>query len=175
MEQNDIYYYENYLKEQPTPNKTEFTVYEDIFNKDSMLFDSETLVATVKTPENYICSLEVVGEVKVCYQDEIYKSFSQMPEKLKEKFVDGSVWQDENIVIDNNNWFEIKYAGDGAVLECEVSSVNNLYEVMADYINKCDYKETVPKELNADVIFYDSYSCYQENTKENTKTDIERG
>lgn len=85
--------------------ENKFELFEDLREcYDSMLFDSGTQIATYGTPDNYV-SLEVMGDVKVDYNGNRYRYATEMPEELLEKFkVD--YWNDEDIEIIDNNWFE---------------------------------------------------------------------
>lgn len=82
-----------------------FEIYHELSKcKDSMLFDSHESIATYGTDDNYI-SLDVYGEVNVYYKDELYYRASEMPDELLEHFRNGTADCNEEIYIQNNNWF----------------------------------------------------------------------
>ena len=80
--------------------------------KDSMLLDSGQEVITHKY-KGYDVSVRVCGEVRVNYKDSRYASASQMPEELLAKFRDGSAYDDPDVNIIDNNWFEAFIDKDG--------------------------------------------------------------
>lgn len=86
---------------------------------DSMLFDSDTNIATgtfeYGDKKIQIC-LDVRGEVDVDYKGENYRQPSDFPEDLRDKIKKDPlyVWYDDEIAVSNNNWFEyIMYVEDG--------------------------------------------------------------
>ena len=100
-----------------------FTCYIDPSEcSDSMLFDRDTLVATYGTDEDYI-ALEVNGDVRVVYDDAMYRYASEMPPELRAKFESGNWWDDDEIRVDSNNWFSyvryVDHIADGDDIVCE--------------------------------------------------------
>lgn len=90
-------------------NKQEYTL--DIYVgkeefRDSMLLESGTIVAELKTPD-YNCIIKVAGEVRVVYKNTAYRSFESFPEELKELFRKGKAYNNKDVFIDDNNWFEL--------------------------------------------------------------------
>lgn len=84
-----------------------FTVHPVLLEvKSSMELDSGTLLASLEAG-NVIVELEVRGDVRVEYQDDIYKAACQFPEELLKAFHDGSAFNDPDVRIIDNNWFEL--------------------------------------------------------------------
>lgn len=81
--------------------------------KDSMLLDSGQDVITI-SHRGYDVSVRVCGEVRVDYKDDRYAAASEMPDELLAKFRDGSAYDDPDVNIINNNWFEAFIDKDGA-------------------------------------------------------------
>jgi len=80
--------------------------------KDSMLLDSGQEVATLKY-RGYDISIRVCGEVRVDYKDDRYACASEMPDELLAKFRDASAYDDPDVNIIDNNWFEVFIDKDG--------------------------------------------------------------
>lgn len=136
--------------------KTEFILFEDLTGiNDSMMLDSESCIAVLVTPEGKEATLEVRGEVRVTTHDEngeiigTYRSYSEMPDDLKAKIVDGSYLEDESIYVGNNNWFEFFYDNGTVceVVDVENSSPSEIYSLMADMIIQIEGRDVVPPSL----------------------------
>ena len=106
----------------------EFNLFEDMEKiKDSMQFDSETTIATLKTDNHYL-TLEVRGDVAVEFSEvpgdvyrEVYHEPSEFPQALKDliagktpvlydgvKGAEGAGWyEDDRLYVGLNNWFEL--------------------------------------------------------------------
>lgn len=56
-----------------------------------------------------IVDICVSGFVDVRYEGNRYLHFSEMPEKLQKMFHDGSAYNDPNIYIEENNWYELSF------------------------------------------------------------------
>lgn len=80
---------------------------------DSMLFDSNTVIATMECEngdEKVLIELMVRGEVRVVYKGNTYTSPCDFPAELKEKIkANPGWWDDEDTYIDFSNWFEYMY------------------------------------------------------------------
>ena len=98
-----LFYSQNALRKGET--YTHVADLDDI--RESMEVDSGTVLARLVVGKKYMAVLKVVGLVRVCYKDEIYKTPSRFPTELLKAFRDGSAWTDPEIEIGNNNWFEI--------------------------------------------------------------------
>lgn len=150
---------------------TQFTLYEDLANiGDSMMFDSESCIAVLVTPEGKEATLEVRGEVRVTTHDEngeiigTYRSYSEMPDDLKAKIADGSYLEDESIYVGNNNWFEFFYDNGTVceVVDVENSSPSEIYSLMADMIIQIEGRDVVPPSLEVYSIATESGQYLQE-------------
>lgn len=111
---------------------------------DSMLIDSDTTIAYIELDNNEEATIMVRGDVKVWFNDELYKRPSDFPDELRNVFIDGTADYDERVSISNNNWFEIFYKGFSDTVCAENLSDSNLYEALAEHINYVDKKETIP-------------------------------
>ena len=109
---------------------------------DSLLLDSGNIIAQYIAPdEKVMFTLEVMGDVKVYYDDETYKYPSNFPKELVEK-IKNKDW--EGVEVGNNNWFEIleyqksdkgEWCWDGYsdVVEAELSSFDKIVSVFEDW------------------------------------------
>lgn len=87
--------------------KVKFTCVNDIADiNDSMEVESGTTLARLEKGK-YVVTLEVKGDVRVLYKDEIYKTQCQFPEELAKMFHDGTAWGNPKVEIAFNNWGEI--------------------------------------------------------------------
>ena len=76
--------------------------------KDSMELESNQTIATVTDKFGITASLEVCGEVRVIWCGEIFFSYADFPNELKELIRTNPYWEDdERVIVINNNWFEI--------------------------------------------------------------------
>lgn len=73
---------------------------------DSMCHDSGTTICTYTNGSDRI-DIEVRGHVKVWYNGEVYKHYSDMPEKLQDLFTTGAAYSNDQIDIQENNWYEV--------------------------------------------------------------------
>lgn len=141
--------------------QAKYKQYEDLSDVgDSMMFNHGTLLAELITPDGHKAELEVRGDVRVTTHDEngeiiaTYRSFSEMPEKLKEKIRDGSYLDDESIYVGDSNWFELFYRGE--LTECvdvEHKTPEQIYELMAEWVNDFEKEydrgyNLVPEEIS---------------------------
>lgn len=77
---------------------------------DSMELDSGQVVASLSTSD-VLVEIRVEGDVRVVFNDEVYKASTQFPDELLQLFHDGGeeyekALEDGRLYIDNNNWFE---------------------------------------------------------------------
>ena len=87
--------------------KLEYKQNIDLSNiNDSMELESGQVIATLEMGEQLV-SIEVHGDVRVLYKDEIYKTQSQFPEELMQMFHDCSAFESPLVEILDNNWFEM--------------------------------------------------------------------
>lgn len=114
--------------------KFQFTVYENLKEcTDSLLFNSETTIATLEINEYCLC-LEVQGAVRIIdtSTQEVYKTPSKFPQELKEyiKSGDAFIYPNDNYFMDNNNWFNWTFLKNNEAIDgdiCEIQ-INNLTE-----------------------------------------------
>ena len=123
----------------------EFNLFEEMKEtKDSMQFDSEKTIATLKTDNCYL-TLEVRGEVYVCFSEknmddnsETCRRPSEFPQALKDLIAgkspvlsaegkvepEGTPWEcDYRVYVGNNNWFELFVWTDDTCSEFVTSDV----------------------------------------------------
>lgn len=87
-------------------NILEFEVFGDLSQyTDSLLFDGET-IARLETKE-YAVTIEVIGDIRIFYRDNLYKCSANFPNELKEIIKNGKVLEHNEVEIIDNNWFEI--------------------------------------------------------------------
>ena len=114
-----------------------FKMYVDI-NKlpDSMCYDSNTTICTY-TNENDRIDIEVRGYVKVLYNGEVYEHYSDMPEELQKLFIIGEAYDDNEIDIQENNWYEVSFNHDENydVVEVDGYTPDKLEQCCKDFLN----------------------------------------
>lgn len=118
-----------------------YTQYVDLTDvADSLLIESGTVIAELQSVnENYShCSIEVKGEIRILWNDEIYESPFSYPDDLIEAIKSGHIYTDSDCYIDLNNWFEIFYEIEGHedsdVLDVDFHTPNEVLSIMLDYI-----------------------------------------
>lgn len=101
---------------------------------DSMCFNSGTNICHYEN-ENDTIDIDVRGYVTVYFEDEVYRNFSYMPKELQELFITGKAYEDERVVINENNWYEVFFNWDKGydVAEIEGYTQNEL----EDYCKEC--------------------------------------
>lgn len=110
---------------------------------DSMLFSSGDTICTLFVGDEKI-SIEVQGEVRVNYKDEPYYDVSEFPSELVKLFESGDAYDDDDVVLDSNNWFECCYFDEnGVYIDSDViedledcKSVEDLYNTCMEWY-KC--------------------------------------
>ena len=127
----------------------EFTCDNDLSKYvDSMLFDSDTVIATMICEDNgckITVDLMTRGDVDVYYKGNRYKSQCEFPKSLNELIKTDSEWFDnEDVEVVDNNWFEyifdvygdgVSYS-DGVMFECDLS-LYSIEELKADMLDVC--------------------------------------
>lgn len=109
----------------------------------SMELDSTQSVAEL-TDKNFMLEIRVCGEVKVYFDDDIFKCASQMPDELLQLFHEGKAYEDERVGVVDNNWFEAflyekdgdgwVWTGSSDVVDCEGMTNDRLKEMMQEII-----------------------------------------
>lgn len=97
-------------------------------------------------------TLEVRGDVRVLYEDELYKAPSQFPEKLMKLFHDGKADSYHGVEIAFNNWLEVfvwkvvkddkgneklDFAGLSDVVDAEGNTPDEIRGLLSDCIKEC--------------------------------------
>ena len=99
--------------------------------KDSMQIDSGEIIATL-TKGDLKVTFEVVGDVKVEFRGDIFRTPSDFPTELKDLILTDELYFINNAVqIHNNNWFEAFMEGpnyfDSVVVDLEKASIGDLF------------------------------------------------
>jgi len=74
--------------------------------KDSMQIDSNTVIATLKTPKHFI-SLEVKGFVTVDWEGERFTQPSSFPQELKDLIAGNTEIINNGTIISEKPWFDL--------------------------------------------------------------------
>ena len=79
---------------------------------DSMELESGQSVAELNVKDEVLIDLRVEGDVRVVFEDQVYKCSSQMPDELIDLFHKGgdeyqNALESGRLYIDDNNWFEV--------------------------------------------------------------------
>lgn len=114
-----------------------YTQYEDMKPiKDSMQFDSDTEICEYTPADKKIkITIEVRGEVRIIYNDEVYTKPSDFPQEVKEIIQNGDLWNTDEIYVGNNNWFELFFWDEeGNFLDSDVVDIEGMSpEELCDY------------------------------------------
>lgn len=103
-----------------------FELYENMEQvKDSMQFESGTNIAKYEN-DNFVAEIAVVGDVRVFFNDELYKSPYSFPQELQDIIAEGNLFNDERVEVVENNWFELSVTEGNAVLFAETVDVEGL-------------------------------------------------
>ena len=101
---------------------------------DSMCFDSGTHICHYENGNNTI-DIDVRGYVTVDFCGERYKHYSDMPKELQKLFNSGKAYEDERVVINENNWYEIFFNYDE---DYDIAEIENYTEKeLKDYCEEC--------------------------------------
>ena len=108
---------------------------------DSLLFDTGEIVATLDY-KNYHVVVDVTGEKRIFFGDEIYTQASDYPDELIENIKNGHIYDyQEDCYLQDNNWFDIAiykddYFLDDQVFEEDLSKLTpeQLKSIMVDYL-----------------------------------------
>lgn len=139
-------------------NKTQFTGVDLSGINTSMELDSGQELARLYDGD--LCAtLEVVGDVRVLYKDEIYKTPSRFPEDLMKLFHDGKADSEHGVEIAFNNWFELfiwkigkddkgneklDYTGHSDVVGAEGETPEEIHGLLSDSIK--EYRTDIAKQ-----------------------------
>ncbi len=133
----------------------DFQLHENMENvKDSMQFDSGTLIAEYHD-NDFSAEIEVLGEVRIIFENEVYKTPSDFPQELQKIIAEGNLYNDERVEVGENNWFEITIIdnnknmtvdiGDDPVVNIEGMNAEQIETLCAEMVN--EIRENL-KELN---------------------------
>lgn len=124
-----------------TKNGGRYSQYEDMKPiKDSMQFDSDTEICSYVSPDGkFTVTIEVRGEVRLTYNDETYTKPSEFPQEVKEIIKNGDLWNNDEVYIGNNNWFELFiWDCDGDYIDSDVVDIEGKTpEDIAEYCETC--------------------------------------
>lgn len=127
--------------------KDRFELLQNMENiKDSMQFDSGTVIAKLHTKDGTYVKLHVVGDVCVNYNETgntllgwgTYRIPSQFPDKLKQIIADGKLWEDiPCLIVYENNWYELllifKNECCSCVVEADGFTAEDIEGMMREY------------------------------------------
>ena len=104
-------------------NILDFKIFDELSEyTDSLLFDNET-IATLTT-NKYRVTIEVVGDKRIIFENQVYKSANKYPDKLIEIIKSGNFLDNDEIEIVDNNWFEIDIYESDTIVNDEVLEIN---------------------------------------------------
>lgn len=100
---------------------------------DSMCMDSGELICTYKDGNDTI-EIETRGYVTVDFNEERYRHYSDMPSELQELFDSGEAYDDDRVLITENNWYEVflNYDEEYDVAEIEGYTIEELENYCKD-------------------------------------------
>lgn len=122
---------------------------------DSMCLDSGNHICHYEN-NGHTIDIEVHGIVDVEYEGESYKHFTDMPKKLQEMFKDGTAWNNEDVKIIDNNWYEIFFdfnvTSDYVEIEGMKTSELEKYckESLERYLSKIEISKSNTIEMKVD-------------------------
>lgn len=146
-----------------------FYLYKDLSGvKDSMLLESNTVIAALEQNGETLATLEVRGEVSVEYKGQDYYSVREFPDDLKTLIAIDPYWQNNpDVYVSMNNWFELfdtnSYKSD--IVNPEGNSLKEVYELMADGLNALKEEAVLP-------ISYDDFTSRGGETIDYTQDDL---
>lgn len=122
---------------------------------DSMMLDSNQIIASMLTENDIMIYLEVKGEVRVTFEGETYRSYSEFPPELKDLIANDRQWElDDRVYVGNNNWFEAFVSGsaledagiaeESDVVDIENCSYGSLFNVCKDIADR--YTELIKEQ-----------------------------
>lgn len=126
--------------------------------KESLLFDNETIA--ILDVDKYRVTIEVYGDKRIIFKNQVYKSAYNYPDELKEIIKRGNYFNNNDIEIIDNNWFEIDVY--------EKDTTDNMYELTHDEVLDIDIHTLTPETLKQYMINHLEY--YIEDIKEESKS-----
>lgn len=126
-----------------------FNVYQNLdeVNANSLLFESGEEIASLQVGKYYL-SLMCRGEVRLVWKNEVYKGVSQFPQELKECILKGNLYENDDLLIDENNWFQFELL---KKLDKDTTIINgyDYVERVNDYLDTADIEGTLEDEENS--------------------------
>lgn len=114
---------------------------------DSMLFDSGTEIAQLvccKKDKSAVLSLEVRGHVALFYKGEKYCYASDFPDELTNLISTNPDWElDENIYVDENNWFEVLFS----TKDGKATAIEDFSGCWDGFVFEEDVSQLTPEEM----------------------------
>ncbi len=113
---------------------------------DSMELNSNTtcasLTGTLRDGTKFGVHLEVQGYVSVIYKGQFYSCASDMPEELIKLFHEGGYYpEDEDLTVNENNWFEIFIKENGRTVRSDLIDASGMDEVEVLDLLVSSYRE----------------------------------
>lgn len=88
--------------------------------KDSMQLDSRQTICTLTDNQNNQVSLECLGDVKIIWNGEVFRTPSSFPNELKKLIAENDLWyQDKHLEIIESNYFDVAIS---------VPSINKVFQ-----------------------------------------------
>lgn len=101
---------------------------------DSMCYDSNTNICHYEDGNDTV-DIDVRGYVTVVFNDDVYSHFSDMPEELQNLFINGTAYDDDRVVINENNWYEVFFNDD---TDYDVAEIEKYTEKeLEEYCKEC--------------------------------------
>lgn len=112
--------------------------------KDSLLFNQGDIIVSLSSTNGIEVYIGVVGDVRLFYNDEVYRYPDNYPEEITNALKDGTFCQleaDGVVEVINNNWFEVFVKKNGNFINSDVweSTLDDIGEaklkaMLVDYI-----------------------------------------
>lgn len=101
---------------------------------DSMCLNSGTNICHYEDGNDTI-DIDVRGYVTVDFEGATYRHYTDMPTELQELFANGKAYEDDRVVISENNWYEVFFNWDEDYDVAEVEGYTPME--LEDYCKKC--------------------------------------
>lgn len=144
----------------------DFQVFENLNECiDSLLFD-DTTIAKLETKE-YMVTIEVIGDIRLFFKGQLYKCAASYPDELVELLKSGKAYENQDLEICGNNWFEIdiyevtknherELINDEVLDDIDISTITKddlkqyMFKYLKDYLEIC--KKKIPEsEYDMDI------------------------
>ena len=114
--------------------------------KNSLLFNHGDIIASLSSSNGILVQIGVVGDVRILYEDNVYRYPDNYPDEITKALKDGTFGQmeyDGIVETINNNWFEVFVSKNNEPVNSDVwemvldtISEDKLRESLIDYINE---------------------------------------